>query len=67
MSTNSLHAGLQEISVLVLPQMNPGIPKANPGKHAGQVHAGTSLQVLRVSHSSVINQSRLTSITNEFS
>lgn len=39
------------------PQMNSSISKADPSKHAGQVHTGPGLQVLRVPHSSVINQS----------
>lgn len=37
--------------------MNAGVSEADASEHTGQVHAGPGLQVLRVPHCSVINQS----------
>lgn len=39
-------------SQLLLPQVNAGVPEADPSEHASQVHAGARLQVLGVAHGS---------------
>lgn len=42
---------LEQRRKLLLPQVNAGVPEADPSEHAGQVHAGARLQVLGVAHS----------------
>lgn len=41
---------------LFLPQVNAGVPEADAGEHAGQVHAGARLQILGVTHGSEISR-----------
>lgn len=47
----------------LLPQMDASISKADASKHTGQVHVGSSLQILRVPYSSAISQQILTWLT----